>query len=159
MSGTANGKYRSVNCKYLFYRLRSKNGKTKMVRLPIVHVYLKSKAADFDTIALVDSGSDRTLIPREQAGILALNYAKNKEGKILKNETVGAGGTFICNIGMLPQLVLMKNSSPFCTFRDIKVWVPENENVIPYAILGRDSIFKRFSVTFQENRHRILFNS
>jgi len=99
------------------------------------------------------------LIPREQAGILALNYAKNKEGKILKNETVGAGGTFICNIGMLPQLVLMKNSSPFCTFRVIKVWVPENENVIPYAILGRDSIFKRFSVTFQENRHRILFNS
>ena len=111
-----------------------------MVRLPIVHVYLKSKAADFDTIALVDSGSDRTLIPREQAGILALNYAKNKEGKILKNETVGAGGTFICNIGMLPQLVLMKNSSA-------------------RAILGRDSIFKRFSVTFQENRHRILFNS
>ncbi len=142
---------RNVVCKYLAYGYTRKDGSTHVIRLPLVHIYLKSSEADYETIGLVDTGATKTLIPREFAEELSLKYKKQLA------ETVGAGGTFNCQMATLEKLVLLKNVTPFCTYMNIDVLVPEREGILPYAILGRDYIFHRFDVTFHERREKMTF--
>ena len=61
----------------------------------------------------------------------------------------------VCDIMTLPELQLMKEGKPFCSFRGILVWVPRDESAIPYSIRGRDTAFHRFEITFDEGRKRI----
>ncbi len=68
---------------------------------------------------------------------------------------VGAGGSFETRIVRLPRLVLLKGSKAFCTFRGITVHVPCGEGRIPYCVLGRDYVFRRFTVIFRERDARV----
>ena len=60
-------------------------------------------------------------------------------------DVIGAGGIFKAKVTKLNRLSILKNVTPFATFRNIKVLVPEIEEALPYVILGRDYIFKRFT--------------
>jgi hypothetical protein len=94
---------------------------------------------------------------KEHAEILGLTFEKDKQGKELKSETQGAGSTFNCRIATIHQIMAMKNVTPFCVLQDVKVRVPETNEIFPYVILGRDYIFKRFDVAFHESRHKMSF--
>lgn len=148
---------RNVVCKYLFYKFRYSNGSPHFIQLPMVHTHLRSKSADFDTIALIDSGATQTLIPRELADILDIEYDKDKDGKTKRALTEGAGGTFDSLIGKVAQVDLIKNVTQFCTFHGLSVWVPEKVGLLPYMVFGRDAVFKRFDITFEEQRRRMVF--
>jgi hypothetical protein len=54
-------------------------------------------------------------------------------------------------------MLLMKNVAPFATFTATRAWVPEREGMIPYDILGRDTVFSRLAVTFHEGRQKMTF--
>jgi len=123
----------------------------------VIGVRLASKDIAFDTIALVDSGSDRTLIQKEEADLLGLTAEKDTKGNLLNPEVIGAGGNFRCTIRRLPTMLLMKNVTPFATFTGTRAWVPEREGIIPYDILGRDTVFSHFAVTFHERRQKMTF--
>ncbi len=148
---------RTVVCKYLIYSYKSKDGTVHNPRLPLVNLYLKSAIADYDTIALVDSGATKTIVPLDLAEILLLEYEKAKDGSLLKAETEGAGATFYCNFAILQRLVIKKHTTPFCTVMNAHVLVPEKKGVLPYAVLGRDYIFNRFDITFHERRQKMTF--
>ena len=141
---------KTIVCKYLAYKL-SPSAKSKFVRLPLVHVYLKSdNGTDLYTSALVDSGSTSTFLPAELASILGL---KN----LVDSSAVGAGGSFPTSLSKLALLQIWKGV-PFDSFRDVVVNIPQNIGAIPYMVLGRDTIFKHFDITFHENRLKIKFS-
>ncbi len=144
------GETRNVICKYLSYKYQLKDGSFRFIKLPLVHVRLTSTESVFESVALVDSGATQTLIPLELAEILELQY----ENKV---ETIGAGGAFQSLIAKLKVFEILKNETPFSIFRDVTVLVPESKDVLPYAILRRDHIFRRFDITFHERREKITF--
>jgi len=51
----------------------------------------------------------------------------------------------------------MKNVAPFATFTATRAWVPEREGMIPYDILGRETVLSLFAVTFHESRQKMTF--
>lgn len=146
---------RVIVCKYLFYRLRSPKSFT-WIKLPLVEVKLKSASAEYGSIGLVDSGSDKTFIQKQEADLLSLKPIM-RDDKPVRSSATGAGGNLDCTIMILPELRLMKEGVPFCTFRSLQVWVPDAESAIPYSIIGRDTAFHRFEIAFDEGRKKITF--
>ena len=149
-------KDRRIVCDYLFYRLYSEKS-FMWVKLPLVEIKVRSKEVEYGSIGLVDSGSDKTFIQKQEADLLDLKPQKWGD-KTATGDAVGAGGEFPCDIMTLPELQLMKNGRPFCSFRGLTVWVPRTEAAIPYSIMGRDTAFKRFHITFSEGQKRITFS-
>jgi len=121
-----------------------------------VEVKLKSPSAEYGSIGLVDSGSDKTFIQKQEAELLSLQPVM-RNGEPLKSSATGAGGTLGCSIMLLPELKLMREGVPFCTFHSLQVWVPDEESAIPYSIIGRDTAFHRFEIAFDEGRKKITF--
>ena len=116
---------------------------------------LESRTSAVATDGLVDSGATTTFIPKEIADILALIPTGEKGNR--RQEASGAGGRFPTIPVKLKRLTLVKNVSPFCELVEVDALVPEDEGRLPYVILGRDYVFKKFDITFQENRRKFIF--
>ena len=141
----------TITCKYLAYRFSQ-----KFIRLPLIHVYLKAEL-EVQTDALVDSGSTTTFIPYEIAESIDLLPEDRRD--LPESGARAAAGEFKTYIVNLPVLQVIKGAHAFDTFRNISVQVPQSERVpLPYAILGRDHIFRHFDITFHENRKKVTFH-
>ena len=148
----------AIVCKYLYYRDRTAEGEINLVKIPSVTIALKSESAWYKSFALVDSGAYTTFLQKEEADLLGLKNAKDPDGSDSEGEAVGAGGTFKCDIKVIPELTVMDNKErPFYTYRGIRVFVPKDSGRIPYPILGRDTIFRHFHITFREGQKDIVF--
>ena len=147
-------------CSYLPYPLRLPDGSRKIIRLPLVVIglYFQDDPNEgYDSIALIDSGSMVTLSTKEDADGISLQYMKDKDEKLIKTPVQGAGGDFECNVAVVRKLDVKKGMNAFTTFRDLPVRVPNERGMLPYSILGRDSIFKRFDIAFYEGRKKMAF--
>ena len=82
--------------------------------------------------------------------------ASNLEGE-KKSQAVGAGGMFGTYKVKIDKIEVLKGRFPFCSFENWTVLVPDKEGAIPHAVLGRDSIFRKFDVTYRENKEEIVF--
>lgn len=111
---------------------------------------LVSENNAISSVGLVDSGSTVTFIPFELAEVLEVPHIKENV------KSIGAGGTFDTFITKLRHLQLIKASTIFSDFVNLPVHVPTEPDRIPYVILGRDSIFTRFEVTFRERSRRMI---
>jgi hypothetical protein len=131
-----------VKCRYLDYRLP--NG--RVIFLPLIHVELASESETFTTIGLLDSGATLSFIPYELAEILDV-IPENRTN--IPVETAGGSADFFPLT--LKRLSLLVGGKIFSDFRNIHLLVPPPERDLPYVILGRDYVFKRFHVTFREN--------
>jgi predicted aspartyl protease len=110
-------------------------------------VELVSENETFTTIALLDSGATTTFIPYEMAGILGLVPEKPESGPV-----VTAGGDAPFFPAIVKKLAILVGGKILTEFSNIDVLVPAlPERDLPYVILGRDSVFKRFHITFKEN--------
>ena len=145
-----------IVCDYLFYRLRA-SSETRWVKLPLVEIRMKSPSAEHGSVGLVDSGSDRTFVPRQEAELLGLKPQTIAAGVNRSAEALGAGGSFACDIMTLPEMRLMWHGNSFQDFHGLAVWVPRKNGDIPYTIIGRDIVFKRFEISFNENRRKLTF--
>lgn len=145
-----------IECPYLHYPWRRKDG-VRWVKLPTVETYLRSGEAEFTSFALVDSGAIASFIQKEEADLLGLKPQKDASGKEVTAEAEGAGGEFKCYEVVVPELTVRKNGVPFQSYRGRQVLVPEKAETLPYSILGRDTIFKHFDITFRENNKLIVF--
>ena len=134
-----------IKCRYLSYRLP--NG--LVILLPLVHVEVSSDTETFTTIALLDSGATMSFIPYEIAEILNINH---RNEVAIGVET--AGGTCDFHPLILKKLRLMSGSKSFSEFRNMRMLTPSPERDLPYVILGRDYVFKRFHIIFRENIRR-----
>lgn len=117
----------------------------------MVHVKLIHKKQDLKTVALIDSGATSNFLPIELAQILDLDLTKDP------NDAVGAGGTFSSITTLVGKCQLIKNKNAvFNEFINLKVNVPIQPNTLPYMVLGRDSIFRRFSIKFVEQTEKVI---
>lgn len=134
----------AISCKYLSYNLPDGGN----IRLPMLHVRLSHGDLSLGTIGLVDSGSTTTFVPLELAEILSLPIEK-------ESIAVGAGGSFNNTIRRV-DISLLKGNRVFAKFPNFPVYVPTDAGRLPYVVLGRDSIFRKFDITFRENQMRFI---
>ena len=147
-----------VVCKYLYYRDHTVSGDLSLVRIPSITVAIRSERALYKSFALVDSGSYTTFLQKEDDDLLCLRNAKDRMGKDITGYANGAGGKFECDVKIVPQLSIMDNKEKvFHVYRGLQVFVPKDYGHIPYAILGRDTVFKHFHITFREGQKTIAF--
>lgn len=132
-----------ITCKYLTYQLPTEH----TILLPLIHVELASKTEKLTTTGLLDTGATDSFIPYEIADILELIPEDPKGQRV---ETAGGATQFFPV--KLRSLNLLTGGKIFSEFPNFKVLVPSQpERDLPYTILGRDSIFRRFHITFKEN--------
>lgn len=137
----------ALTCRYLTYTLSGRSPPV-YIRLPLLHIRLSFKEAKLRTIGLVDSGSTTTFLPLELAEMLSLPIEK-------EDYAVGAGGKFQNTLRKV-NISILKGTTPIHTFRDFLTYVPTEPDRIPYAVLGRDSVFREFDIIFRENLQRVL---
>jgi len=126
--------------------------------LPLIEVELKSEKQVTSTIGLIDSGATLTFIPYEIADILELVPNEPLQAhQISRVQTAGGIANFLSV--KIRRLSVLHKGSIFSDFNNFTVYFPYASEVedrykvdLPYAILGRDSIFKRFVITFLEKR-------
>jgi hypothetical protein len=116
-----------------------------------VNIRIKHNNISFKTVALVDSGATATFMPFDFIGILNLTQKKEEAA-------VGAGGIFKVMKEKIDLIEIIKRNKSFCDLRSFEVSFPLSPNSIPYAVLGRDSIFQMYDdVTFREYKKHIMF--
>jgi hypothetical protein len=135
-------------CKYLsFYDPHLKT----TFRLPLVHIRVKHGDLSLRTIGLVDSGATASFVPREITDLLGVELPSEI------HDSVGAGGLFQTHLCEIDMIEVLKGAQLCSRFEHVKVHIPVKQDAIPYAILGRDSIFWEHDITFRERRqHTIL---
>ncbi len=135
---------RTVRIKYMPFNYKGVNR-----FLPMVHICLKHNGYDIPSIALIDSGATSTFIPLSLAELLEI------ELKNPNNNVSGAGGSFQSYITPIERISVIKGTTALTEFENITVRIPSEKDGIPFVVLGRDSIFLRFDIKFQENIQQI----
>ena len=131
-----------ITCKYLQYTLKNE----RMILLPLIQVELCSEKEKLNTIGLLDSGATATFITNELASILDLIPEKLD---IQDVSTAGGDASFFPI--KIKSLSLLKGGAIFSSFNNLGVLVPSSiKKDLPYVILGRDTVFTRFNIFFNE---------
>jgi hypothetical protein len=117
-----------------------------VIFLPLIHVELSSDTETLTTIGLLDSGATNSFIPYEIADILGIIP---EQPACTDVETAGGSCSFIQ--ASLKKLSLLAGGRQYSEFPTIRILIPSQERDLPYVILGRDYVFKRFHITFKEN--------
>ena len=129
----------------------------------MVHLRLKLGNNSVRTNALVDSGATTTFIPIDFMMMLGSSLRpegdEQDSGQEDKTtiEAVGAGGTFKGYEATLDSIGLIKGTQVFCELKDWPVLVPTTSWAIPYVILGRDGVFRKYDITYREHKEQLLF--
>ena len=137
----------SVSYRYIPYEFEGKR-----LRIPAASVVLRNPSLQdaatetFETFALIDSGATTSFLPLEMAKGLGL--ALGDEG-----EARGAGGRFKTWL-VEAEVALIKGRKVYDSATG-PFLIPQEADAIPYAILGRDWLFKRFRITFDERQHML----
>lgn len=123
--------------------IRLKGGKT--IYRPLIPLTIEAKEK-LDVIGVLDSGSDMTIIPKEIAEIIGVDYSNENEVSGITGESVKTKqGKLWIRFG--------KGREDYSF--EIPVLVPEKEG-IP-IIIGRIGFFEQFKITFSEAEKKIIF--
>lgn len=112
---------------------------------PIIPLTLEGKEK-IDVFSILDSGSDMTIIPKEIAETLNIQYLKD-------NEVSGITGVIIKSKEGRLRISFGKGHEIYSF--EIPVLIPEKENLS--VIIGRAEFFNKFKITFIESERRIEF--
>lgn len=112
---------------------------------PLIPLRIKAKDS-FDALAILDSGSDTTIIPKEIAEVIGIEYKND-------NYISGISGIPIKAKEGKVNIEFGKGREVYSF--EIPVLIPEKENLA--VIIGRFGFFEQFKITFDESRKRIEF--
>lgn len=115
------------------------------VKTPSIPLLIAGKNDTFQVIALLDSGADVSVIPKDMAELLGMNL--NKES----HESFGIGGA-VNSISTNMSIIVEKGHERYSL--NIPVLVILDEYSFP-PLLGRDGFFDYFIVTFEQRNQRI----
>ena len=116
-------------------------------RLPVKVQYKKGSET---VLALLDSGADFTFIPKHIASKVGLSLKPKKMMTV-----IGVGGK-VEVYKTQATLVIMLDEEEMALSR-VTVLVPE-EPGFRHTLLGRDTIFREFKITFNEYYQSVTFN-
>ncbi len=109
---------------------------------------MRGRKGSLRTVALADSGATTSFVPVEIAEDLGLHLTPGPRAG-------GGGGDFTTFDGEV-QLEVLHHGRVIHRFPHLPISVPRSAGRIPYVVLGRDSIFRAFTLTFEERRARLL---
>ncbi len=132
----------SFNFKYRPIILR---GGSKIYR-PLIPITFNGSKSSFDALAILDSGSDITIIPKEIAEVIGID-CKNE------NSISGISGSPIKAKEGKVNVIFGKDREIYSF--DIPVLIPDKEGLA--VIVGRAGFFQQFKITFDEYKERIEF--
>jgi len=135
---------RSLTQRYSSYKYKGKS-----IRLPFLEIRLVGpNGASLRTSGLVDSGATVTFIETEIAEALGLPHKKQATA-------TGAGGDFENWISRV-DIEVLKGTTVACSMKGTAVYIPKKVGAVEYCVLGRDSIFEHYNITFQERNQRVI---
>lgn len=131
---------KSFSQRYLSY---SHEG--ERLRLPMLAIRLIGPTGrSVKTTALIDSGATVTFVPHDFADILDIEL-----GEI--STATGAGGSFDTNLSDV-IIEILKGTKVVKVIEAEEVHIPVEEDPVPYVVLGRDTIFLSYDITFREHK-------
>lgn len=123
----------------------SEDGKLSV--FPAVEIdFITNRGETIALIFLIDSGATVSALPKSDAEVLGLSLNKDKWGYVQ-----GVGGEQI--FGYETKIIACLGSEKF----SLPLIFLEN-NSVP-RILGREEVFSRFTIIFEEEKHRTAFLS
>ncbi len=129
--------------RYKPIKLKSDN----VIYRPLIPFTLEGKDEKIDFLAMLDSGSDISIIPREIAETLGIQYGKN-------NEITGISGSPVNSKEGKIKVIFGKGREIY--HFEIPILVPIDNINVP-IIIGRAGFFEQFRITFLEAERRIDF--
>ncbi len=97
--------------------------------------------------AYVDSGASHTFVPQRYAKLAGLL----DEGNAVKVQHIE--GSYEARMVAVRSMEIMRGQEVFENMRGQTVLVGESD--IQFCILGRNSVFRYFDITFSEKRRRV----
>jgi len=118
----------------------------RRIPYPIVPIAIPTVLGDRSYAFIMDTGSDSMTLPRYMIQLLGLHQTKLRE-----STAQGVGETLVKTYETVIDISFCKQvfSVP-CSFAD-------NDRT-PF-LLGKDGIFKRFNITFDNDRQRTIFEN
>ena len=111
---------------------------------PVAKAYLLKDGVDWiPQFFYVDSGADYTLIPFRLGKFLGLETIAEQ-----KREVGGIGGMVDVRFARVPMKIVGQEFD--CTV----AWSQEEQ--VPF-LLGREDVFERFDILFQQKKHKVHF--
>jgi hypothetical protein len=132
----------------IFKYENTSNNKGVLHHSPCIPIYIKdSKGKLYRFIALVDSGADTTIVPKDFAQMLGLKESPYED------YTAGIGGKVNVRSSNLTYVVKGPRerytiNAPCLVLQDLNSSIP--------IILGRNSFFEHFHVTFRQDQKKIV---
>ena len=117
----------------------------------MVHLRVSKEDLSLRTMALVDSGATCSFLPQDLAEALDL--------PVMETQTVVGGGGKFKAYQTRADLSVLKGYSPILEFSDCPVMVPTTKAGLPYAVLGRDTVFQSVQITFRERDQKTILKS
>ena len=125
------------------YTAQSGPGYNGVVYRPLIEVKVSNKTGEMSLLALIDSGTDSTLVNAEIAKTL---YIEPNTCQKVKVGGVGENIGFLCNVTL--------SIDDFSESMEIPVIFVEN---LPFdALLGQRHFFERFQINFEKDKNRFF---
>ena len=116
----------------------------------MLHVRLMHGDRSMKSVGLIDSGATTNFIPRELADLLELDLSRTPK------DAIGAGGAFSSIESRIDKVVLLKGmNSAYDEFQNLFTYVPVQPHTLPYMILGRENLFRRYDIKFHEREEKV----
>ncbi len=119
------------------------------IYLPMVGVVMSHNDNILTTNGLVDSGSNITVVPLHVAQSLEIELTEQDDS------VMGVGGSLNMHLAKVDGFTIIEEKMTLAEFDDQVVRVSTSENRSDFIILGRNSIFRRFDIKFQEIEKRM----
>src|SRR3989338_1757626 len=130
----------TLNFKYK----RVKRPNDNEIKSPSIPIVLQGKGSKYSFVALIDSGADVSVIPKDVAELLGLDLSAKHE------EARGIGGR-VPAIQTNVNLEIGKPHENYNINLPVKVILNDGDEEIP-VLLGRSGFFDKFIITFDQSK-------
>lgn len=121
------------------------------LKSPSIPVYLSGSTGKYQFMALLDSGADISVVPKEVAELLGLDLSGERE------EARGIGGK-VPAIQTNMNVEIGKPHEMYSYNIPVKVILDGKDEEIP-VLLGRAGFFDKFVITFNQKEEKVILKS
>ncbi len=115
---------------------------------PWIPITLIGPKNSLDTIALIDSGADFSVIPREFGEIMGVDFTRGEREK-----TKGVGGE-VDTLRTAINVNIVRGHESYTFTLPIHIMLKEKTDVPP--LIGRAKFFDEFKITFDQHNEKII---
>jgi len=134
------------------YDYTSRRHKRSLIYRPLLDIEVSSNTDTESFVALVDSGTEVTLMSSEIATLLGISPAGKRQGKVW-----GFGKSGNEKDGFLAKVTIVVPEFPKEVLTTTVLFVDGISSDFPFDILlGQEDFFRRFIVRFEKNKNKFF---